>query len=202
MKTTARIISVVFQPLLMTTYLFAMVGYFLPTFLLPIRPSIWFLLLVFLMTFILPLLNFIWFRVSGTIQDFNLFDRRQRILPFVFISVLYVTVTAMFYYKFSAPNILKLLIIISTMVVTGTFVTFFFKISVHSLAAWGIIGILVPLNTSVEGNVMLPAIAGSIVLAGLIMSSRLKLDAHTLREVTVGALVGFGISFFGMLWLF
>ncbi|NJN42152.1 MAG: phosphatase PAP2 family protein [Flammeovirgaceae bacterium] len=79
---------------------------------------------------------------------------------------------------------------------------FFFKISVHSLAAWGIIGIFVPLNTTLEGNVLVPVIAGSIVLAGLIMSSRLKLDAHTPREVTVGAMVGFGISFFGMLWLF
>ena len=178
------------------------IGYFLPAFLLPIRPTQWFYLLVFLLTFILPLLNFLWFRVSGTIQDFHLADRKQRILPFLFISILYVAVTVMFYYKFSVPNILKLLMIISAMVVTGTVITFFYKISVHSLSAWGIIGILVPLNTALEGNTLIPVIAGSILLAGLIMSSRLKLDAHTPREVAVGAMVGFGISFFGMQWLF
>ncbi|NJN42151.1 MAG: hypothetical protein HC811_07945 [Flammeovirgaceae bacterium] len=128
MNTAARIISIAFQPLLMTTYLFAVVGYFLPSFLLPIRPSIWFLLLVFFNDFLFYLFSiFIWFRVSGTIQDFNLADRKQRILPFIFISVLYVTVTVMFYYKFSVPNILKLLVIISAMVVIGTIITFFSK---------------------------------------------------------------------------
>ena len=47
-----------------------------------------------------------------------------------------------------------------------------------------------------------PAIGVLWVLAGLVMSARLYLQAHTLREVGYGAAVGFLVGFFGMILLF
>ncbi len=202
MNRLALAISVVFHPLLMTTYLFILLSFYLPGMLQPIRPSLWFIFLIFLMTFLLPSLNFIFFRVTGTIKDLNLFNRTDRILPFSFVTILYCVVTLMFYWKFPVPNVLKLMMIITAMVIVSSAVTMFFKISVHSVAVCGIIGILLPLNNSSEQGLLLYPTAGALVTAGIVMSSRLQLNAHVLQEVISGAIVGFTIGFGGMILLF
>jgi hypothetical protein len=198
----ALVISVVFHPLLMTTYLFVVLSLYLPGLLQPVRPSLWFIFLIFLMTFLLPSLNFVFFKVTGTIKDFNMFNRSERILPFAFVTILYCVVTFMFYWKFPVPSVLKLMMIITTMVIVSAAITLFFKISVHSVAVCGIIGILLPLNNASEQGLLLYPTVGALVIAGVVMSSRLQLNAHVLREVLMGALLGFTIGFGGMILLF
>lgn len=198
----ARIISVVFHPLLMTTYLFLLLTYFLPVVLQPARPSLWIILLIFVTTFALPAVNFLMLRLTGSINDLTMPHRGQRILPFIFISVIYVFVTLMFYWKFPIPNLLRLMVIVSSMVVFATLVTFFYKISVHSLAMWGAIGMMLPLNKVSEENTLLIPTILVIIVAGLVMSSRLALNAHHPREILAGSLAGFAIGFFGMILLF
>jgi hypothetical protein len=200
-KKAAHVISVVFHPLLMTTYLFVILFFYLPTLLLPARASLWLLFLIFLMTFLLPCLNFLFFRFTGTIKDLALTEKRDRILPFTFISILYGVVTYMFYWKFPVPNLLKLMMIITSMVITCTVITPFYKVSVHSLAIWGIIGILMPLNQATDGALLYPLVSG-MVIAGIVMSARLLLDAHVPREVMIGSVLGFAIGFAGMMYLF
>jgi hypothetical protein len=200
-KKAAHVISVVFHPLLMTTYLFVILFFYLPSLLLPARASMWLLFLIFLMTFLLPCLNFLFFRFTGTIKDLALVERRARILPFVFISILYSVVTYMFYWKFPVPNLLKIMMIITSMVITCAVITPFYKVSVHSLAIWGIIGILMPLNQATDGALLYP-LASGMVIAGVVMSARLLLDAHVPREVLVGGVLGFTIGFAGMMYLF
>jgi hypothetical protein len=200
-KKVAHVISVVFHPLLMTTYLFVILFVYLPSLLLPARASMWLLFLIFLMTFLLPSLNFLFFRFTGTIRDLAMTERRDRILPFIFISILYGVVTYMFYWKFPVPNLLKLMAIITCMVIACAVVTPFYKLSVHSLAVWGIIGILTPLNQATEGMLLYPLAIG-ILIAGIVMSARLLLNAHVPREVLVGGVMGFAIGFAGMMFLF
>jgi hypothetical protein len=198
----SQFVSVVFHPLLMTTYLFIVLSYFLPGILQPIRPSLWFVFLICLMTFLLPSMNFIFFRITGTIKDLQMFNRTDRILPFAFVTILYCVVTFMFYWKFPAPNVLKLMMIITAMVIAASAITLFYKVSVHSMAICGIIGILLPLNSASEqGSLLYPTIA-AIVIAGVVMSSRLQLNAHVPREVLVGGIVGFAIGFGGVILLF
>lgn len=202
MKGAAKVISAVFHPLLMTTYLFLLLTYFLPVILQPAQPSPWIILLIFVTTFALPAVNFLMLRLTGSIRDLTMPHRHQRILPFIFISAIYVFVTVMFYWKFPIPNLLRLMMIVSTMVVFATVVTFFYKISVHSLAMWGAVGMMLPMNKVSEvGSLLIPTVI-VIVFAGLVMSARLALDAHTPREVLVGSTSGFAIGFFGMIILF
>lgn len=202
MKGAAKIFSILFHPLLMTTYLFLLVTYFLPVILQPARPSIWIIVLIFITTFALPAINFILLKLTGSISDLTLPDRSQRILPFIFVSVIYVFVTVMFYWKFPIPNLLKLMGIVSVMVVFATIVTFFYKISIHSLSIWGAIGMMLPMNKISEaGSLLIPTLF-VILIAGIVMSSRLALNAHTPRQVMVGAVSGFAIGFFGMVGLF
>ncbi|MCX8492534.1 MAG: hypothetical protein ORN54_15865 [Cyclobacteriaceae bacterium] len=159
--------------------------------------------LIFVFTFVLPAVNIFMLRAFGNIQSLTLPSRQERILPFVFISLLYVLVTFLFYFKlpFSA-NFNKLLVIISALAVVSLVITFFYKISIHSVAMCGGIGILLPLNQVTEQMSLLWPTAFTILAAGLVMSSRLVLDAHAPHEVMYGGVVGFIVGFFGMIILF
>lgn len=202
MRGAAKVISAVFHPLLMTTYLFLILIYFLPVVLQPAKPSLWIIALIFVTTFALPAVNFLLLRLTGSISDLNMPYRQQRILPFIFISAIYVFVTIMFYLKFPIPNLLRLMMIVSAMVVVTTVTTFFYKLSVHSLAIWGAVGMMLPMNKVSEvGSLLVPTVL-VIIVAGLVMSSRLALNAHTPREIMVGGVTGFAIGFFGMIILF
>src|SRR5258705_12805708 len=107
----------------MTTYLFLILSLLLPIILQPIRPSFGFIGLIFLMTFVLPALNFLFFKITGTVENLTMPERRQRTLPFLFISILYCVVTFLFYWKVKVPNVTFLLMIICAMVVASAVVT-------------------------------------------------------------------------------
>jgi membrane-associated phospholipid phosphatase len=200
-KGVAKIISIVFHPLLMTTYLFLLFSFYVPIILQPIRPSLGFIGLIFLMTFVLPALNFLFFKATGTVENLSMPERKQRTLPFLFISILYCVVTFLFYWKVKVPNVTFTLMIISFLVVIAAVITLFYKVSIHSAAIWGIIGILLPLNKVSSGVLLVPTVV-LIAAAGLVMSSRLMLNAHTPREVLTGSVLGFAVGFTGIVILF
>jgi hypothetical protein len=203
----ARIVSVVFHPLFMPTYLFSLLAWALPTLLEPISPALQlkFLMFIFLVTAALPLLNVGIFKSFRTIRSFAMVERKERLLPFVFISAIYVAVTYLFHIHARMnlhDNFLKFMVIIDMLVIVSTIATFFFKVSVHSVSAWGLIGILVALNKITEVNSIFYPTLGVIVLAGVIMSARLKVGAHNPREVMLGAVLGLATGVTGMLLLF
>jgi membrane-associated phospholipid phosphatase len=203
-RIVAKIISLLFHPLLLTSYLVTLIGFYFPTMLMVapqnMRPILAF---IFCFTFILPAVNIIMFRIFGTISTYTMESRRERIVPFIAISVIYVVMTFLFYFRLPfSSNFNNLMLLVTLLVVTGTIITFFYKVSIHSLAMWGGIGIIVPLNKAMEQSYLLWPTAGIIIAAGLVMSARLYLDAHTPRQVMIGGVVGFGIGFLGMIFLF
>jgi len=205
-KVLARIVSILFHPLLLATYLFALFMLLFPVALEPLKSDghRTFLLLIFCVTFVLPALNVGMFRMMGTIKTLEMKKRSERILPFIFITILYLAITYLFYSKRIDihHNLFKFLIIIDALVLIATITTFFYKVSVHSLAAWGMIGILIPLNKVLDDNVLFYPTLMCIVITGGVMSARLKLNAHTPREVMVGGALGFITGFVGMVILF
>lgn len=158
---------------------------------------------IFCFTFLLPVVNLIMFRMFGTIRSYTLENRTERIVPFVAIALIYIVTAYLFFVKlrFSA-NFSYLLLIVALLVVAALVLNFFLKVSVHALAAWGGIGILLPLNKALEQPDLLWPSAGAIVIAGFIMAARLYLNAHTPREILVGSVAGFTIGFFGVIYLF
>jgi membrane-associated phospholipid phosphatase len=67
---------------------------------------------------------------------------------------------------------------------------------------WGAVGMMLPMNKVSEiGSLLIPT-AIVIVIAGMVMSARLALNAHTPREILIGSTSGFAIGFFGMIILF
>ena len=207
MTLLARIFSIVFHPLLLATYLFSLLAFVLPIALDPLKEEGYlnFVFLIFCVTFLFPALNVGIFKSFGSIKTLGMKDRQERILPFSFIAILYIVVTYLFYTRTRIDfndNLLKFLVIIDALVLVAAIVTFFYKVSVHSIGMCGLIGILLPLNKiSEDGALFYPTVI-AIVLAGIVMSSRLQLNTHTPREVMVGGVLGFMTSFVMMLILF
>lgn len=201
----ARIVSIVLHPLLMTTYLFVLLMYFLPSILLPINPANYlvFLGFIFCFTFLLPALSIGVFRLSGSIKSVELPEQRERTIPFLFISVYYALAWYLFYIKVPInPVFIKLLLVTVILVVTATMLNFIVKLSIHSMAIWGTVGMLFWLNRAEANNPLLYPIIIIVILAGFVMSSRVYLNAHSMQETSVGAFTGFLVSFISMLILF
>ena len=203
----ARVLSVIFHPLFIPTYFFLLLSWAVPASLEPISAEMQgkFLLFIFLVTCLLPILNVSIFKTFGTITSFSMPERKERLLPFAFIAVIYIAVTYLFHVHARMnlhDNFLKFMVIIDMLVVVATIATFFFKVSVHSVTIWGLIGILVPLNKITEVHTIFYPTLGVIALAGFIMAARLESGAHNPREVMLGAVLGLVTGFTGMFLLF
>jgi len=221
----SRIVSIVVHPLLASTYIILLLAFTLPTALepIPMQSHMSFVLLIFIITFLLPGLNLLILKIvipsSTTVERATPFSktianvfralsmqrRSERVVPFVFIALLFCTLTYLFYAKYNihvSDNLFKLLIVMNALVVLAAGITFFYKISIHSMGIWGMIGVILPLNTvSENGALFLPTLV-LLVVAGVVMASRLQLQTHSMREVTAGAVVGFATSFSLMIFLF
>jgi membrane-associated phospholipid phosphatase len=203
----ARIISILFHPLLLATYLFGLLIFIFPVALDPLKEEgqLNFLFLIFCVTFLFPALNVGIFKTFGSIRTFAMKDRHERIIPFSFITILYIVITYLFYSRTRIgveDNLLKFLIIVDALALVGTVATYFYKVSMHSLAMCGLIGILLPLNKISEQNALFYPTLAAIVVAGIVMSARLQLNVHTPREVMVGGVLGFTTSFLLMFFMF
>lgn len=202
LKFLAKLLSYLFHPLLMPTWLFGIMMFYFPSSVQPTQAWVLIILLIFGMTFILPILNLLFFRLTGTIQNFHLPERKDRILPFLFITIVYTGITVMIIWKMNFPIVSKLMIIVTMLTFVTTILTFFFKVSVHAIGNSGLVGILlaVTLFSSVS-ELIVPALSG-LILAGSVMSARLYLNAHTQFEVAWGGILGFVVGFLGVFVLF
>jgi membrane-associated phospholipid phosphatase len=201
-KLAAKIISYIFHPLMLTTYLVLVLGKYFPAALMIHGNKLYLVTaLIFLFTFVFPVLNILIFRFFGTIQSLNMESRKERLTPFIFISIMYALITVLFYVKLPfSLTFIRLMAAITLLVFTGTIFTFFFKVSVHSLAAAGFVGILIPF-AKVNSDLLWPT-AVAISICGLVISSRLALNAHTPRETMIGSIAGFLVGYGAIILLF
>jgi len=202
LRLLAHIVSYLFHPLLMPTYLFATIAVFSPAIFQYSSLLLFILITVFALTGAVPALNFLMFRLTGTIKNLQMPTRTERVTPFLFISILFIGVAILFYLKIPIQVAVNLMIICTVLVCLVAVSTVFFKISVHAVAMAGLSGVLLALAAFSEANVLMIPALGAIVLTGLVMSSRLLLMAHTLQEVSWGGMMGFAVGFTGVIILF
>ena len=198
----ANLLSIIFHPLLMTSILFAILYSVGSPVTLPVAPAIkQFLLIIFLITFLIPLLSISFLRLTKTISSVYLVDRKERVIPFIFITVFYFTISFMFIYKQNITSGINLVFLtISILILLVTAITFFFKISAHAAALGGIVGFIMAYYLKSPELVSMEWVLGSILILGLIMSARLYLNAHKPSEVYFGSLLGFITCFISIIF--
>ncbi|WP_240477796.1 phosphatase PAP2 family protein [Cyclobacterium amurskyense] len=197
LKKTALGLSVIFQPLVIPTFMVATLFYIVPEATMVPKGAKWaVLLLIGFTTFLVPLLSLLGLRYSAVINSLQLPNRRERIYPFALVSVFYVMTVSFFYWKLNIDQLLLVTLgLVTVSLVLMTVVTFFYKISAHQTAMGGWVAIVGVLSVKFTSGPMFYYFLLVIVLSGLIGTARLYLNAHRPSEVYAGFLLGFGICF-------
>ncbi|MCE7069080.1 hypothetical protein LZG74_02125 [Dyadobacter sp. CY327] len=199
----ALILSVVFHPLILTTYLFALLFIITPdlvgvsAFELPALGSL--LLLLFLNTFIAPALVVYYFQKMGIISTMHVDDLAERRLPYLACIIIYGIATYLFGWKLQpiaelAPQIAIILGAATISLLIVTVVSLFWKISAHATGIGGSLGMLTGLLIRHdEAQLLIPLIC-TVLIAGWLLSARLHLNAHTPAQILVGVICGVFVS--------
>ena len=194
----ANVVSYLFHPLLMATGLLAILYVFAPSVIQPINhKSIKIvLLMVFVLTYIIPLISIGMLRLTSNISTMTLSNRKERVLPFFFVTIYYGLTTYMFANKLVLGRTLVVIFLaITSIILLVALITIFTKISAHSAGAGGMVGFMIALHFKFpDSQLFFPILAG-LVLAGIISSARLYLNEHNLKEIAFGAIMGLAVSF-------
>ncbi|RAV99969.1 hypothetical protein [Pseudochryseolinea flava] len=207
MNQIARIVSVIFHPLLLPTYWTILMAKVLPRGLAPFIEAqhLHLVGLMFIMTFFLPVVFFGLLKAIGLIPAMDMHHRKDRVKPFIFITLWYAIVALQMLLRDQITlndSFMKFLIIIDVLVFLGTLFTFFFKISIHCIGMWGLVGMCLGLSFFQEDNTLLIPLVVLLLLSGIVMSSRLQLNAHTPKEIAAGSIVGLVVSVAAVFILF
>jgi hypothetical protein len=199
--TFAKIISVVFHPLFMPVYGLLII-FSAPTLFgyLPFQVKKLLLLIVVINNVMLPFSLMPFFIHRNIISTWTIENRRERVIPLILTTILY-SVTSFIIFRLPIPLFLKTFIFSTFFLsIIVTVINFWWKISLHSVASGAIIALVLILSfkmfTPLTGYLII-----SVIVGGLVLSSRLRLNYHNPLQVWMGFLAGiFGLSLFMMLF--
>ncbi len=189
----ANIISYVLHPIFLPTYAIAFLLWSNPYYFMPLQSAnaATLLINVVLNSILLPLFVLVGLKQLDLINDLKLSERKQRAIPFLVI-------IAFFMWTYLVVVRLPFSELISD-VVLGAFLSvmlayfiniLYIKVSLHTIGMGNLLAIvLVASAVSLYGLAEIFMI--TIILAGLVGTSRLILKAHYPYEVYLGYMVGF-----------
>ena len=192
------------HPLLLPTLAFFVLLFISPVAILSVRSEAkWPLLtLIFIMTFVIPVCGIYLYYLLGGTKDLFLEEAKDRKIPYIFATICYTFCTFLFITGDSFAALPALAVIIGSITVSIALVTvinFFWKISAHSVGISGVIGFITALVIKYDEGVLYYPLLITIILAGLLMSARLQLNAHTPTQILAGTMLGFSVSFLAII---
>jgi hypothetical protein len=221
LKALAQGISYLFHPLLIVTYMLALLlvvnPYLFGVHSISDKESKLLLLQVFLSTFFIPGFSVAMLRFTGLVKSLEMRTRQERIGPYIITGMFYIWMFRNFLGSTQVPTAFSCFLLGATI---GLFIAFFInifsKISIHAVGMGGMVGMAVitmllfshdsfllhigPLG-ALELN-MSWVLIGLVLLAGLVGSARLLLQAHEPLDLYGGYLVGFAAQFIALRFLF
>ena len=196
----AKIVSVVFHPLFMPVYGLAILMS-APTFLryLPAEAKRIIFMVVVINNVFIPLSLLPFLRYRNIISSYHIGDRKERIIPLLTASILYCT-TSFIVFRFQVPFFLKSFIFATSVVaIVLSMINFWWKISIHATGAGALTATVIALAFRMHTPLTFYLLA-AVIVSGVILSARLKLNSHNPAEVWTGYFTGFmGIILFILL---
>ncbi len=195
----ARILSILFHPLLMPVYGLVII-FSAPTLFgyMPYDIKRLLLLIVFVNNVFLPLSLLPFFMYRNIISSWTINKREERKIPLIMATILYAA-SSYIIFRFPLPSFLKSYIYsIFFLSLVSTVINFWWKISLHSIASGALIAIILVLSyrmyTPLTGYLI-----AAVIVGGGVLSSRLRLNYNSPQQVWFGFLTGFlGLSLFMM----
>lgn len=188
---TAKIISVVFHPLFIPLYGILII-FLAPTLFwyLPFQMKKILFLVVLVNNILIPVSLMPFFRYRNIISSWIIETRRERIIPLLTVSFFY-SITSVIMFRLPLPLFFKAYTFsISFIAITVTIINFWWKISLHSVGAGVLAGTVFVLSL----KMMVPLtwlLIPSLLVGGLILSSRIKLNSQFVSRAYLGFVTGF-----------
>ena len=203
MEKASRIISWLFLPLYAPVFALLIAQYMESAqpgmfqnetlYFLPDKHKSFFTLLFIAMSVVFPCLSILYFRASGRITSLMMDNRKERILPSIFVNgsaaLLFFLLMKLDPEGYLPSALYGLTLGAFITVLTCTIITFWWKISLHSAGMGILTGFLFAYFSSqaVFPFWILPTV---LVASGLVMSARMYLQAHTFSQLVSGYLLG------------
>lgn len=202
----ANLVSYLFHPLMMATYLFSTIIFIEPMQIVPpgynIIAQLLIVLVVWLTTFAIPAMSLVLLKFTGNITSLKLHNRKERLIPFSYVTVFYFFTAYYFTQQLMLTELASgIFIVVAIMILIAAIITFFWKISVHSLGMGGVVGLLLIISTTVPESPIYLISLVAILISGLVLSARLKLQAHTALQVYTGFALGLVVSVMIIFWI-
>ena len=141
-------------------------------------------------TIFFPLLTVALLRALGFLKSFHMRVSRDRVIPLIATMTFYFWAQQVFSNLNDTPRIINILLLGSFWGIILLFMgSIFFKISMHTTAAGGAIGIMIVLLFLSPVN-MLAALITTIIIGGIVGTARLILREHTGPELWMGYAIG------------
>ena len=195
MNTFFKIITYIFQPLLIPTYGIMLLMQLSLFQLFPTSYRLFAIAGTVLFTCILPSLPILFMMKNRQISDIFISKREERTMPYLFSLLAYIFWVLFLWRTLQFPMEFVLLAIGSIVsVVLMVFINLKWKISAHTAGMGGLIGGIFGVAFVAAINPVW-IITAAIIIAGLVAISRILLKAHTLSQVIGGFFLGFACVF-------
>jgi hypothetical protein len=156
-------------------------------------------MLIGISTFFVPALLIYFLHRLGFVRSLHMNDLQDRRVPYFLTALLYTTTTLLFTFRLPeisnmAPEIGIVLGSITVSVTLVGLISLFWKISAHSVGVSGMVGALLGIAIKTGEIHLLYPLLALIVMAGLLASARLHLNAHTPAQIAAGMGLGLVVS--------
>jgi hypothetical protein len=188
----SQIISVLFHPVFMPLLMALAVYALMPGSFAGIKEKQLILLFVSIgvSTLFFPLFTIGLMKPLGFISSFQMPTSRERTIPLIAVMIFYFWISHVFNNLPAIPLALKVLLLGNFWGIILVFLAnIFTRISMHTAAAGGMIGILLVLLILSPANIVMPFF-GALILAGIIGTARLALGAHQRGDIWLGYIIG------------
>jgi hypothetical protein len=153
------------------------------------------LAVVFVGSYVFPVVLLVLLKRFGMIKSYHMDGIEERKFPtLLFISISYIIGNWLF--KSNVVDLLYLIFFGYGLALIFSYILLYLKIkiSLHTTAVSGLLGFLIYFSYFYKINLII-ILAVLFALSGIIGSSRLKLKAHNLKEVSLGYLIGLSSQF-------
>ena len=147
------------------------------------------------MLFVLPLLFALLYWIYAKIVRQEFSEKQQRLALLFSTSVVYFFTSYNLIAHNSYSLICAYILACGLLTALGFCITIFWKISLHAIGVGGFLALILQLSLHAHffAYLLIPL---AVTIAGLVLSARLYLQAHTPLQVVVGFAIGLGVVFF------
>ena len=191
----SKVISFFFHPIFMPTYAIFLLFAFSPLFsdFMSMSQKIQIVQLVIIFTLLLPIFSVLTLKKFNVVTSIYMENREERRWPLLFTIIWYYLLFRLLDSIHIQYIVIQLLFGAMLILLLAIIVSNFWKISLHMLGIGGVLGAFFAIQTLFGGNIFL--IITLLFCAGLVGFARVNEDAHTLKQVYLGFLVGFCTEF-------